>query len=125
MDYDLSEPVGFSHTRTGVDLGSRRPSMSAPTDASKTPLPPADPLAPFAATPAELKRLIATERAQVPFVAVRDAAGALALYVLHARGGDVTTIGRRADSGIPLPWDAEVSGLHAEIEEVGGVWTLS
>ncbi|HEV7753850.1 MAG TPA: FHA domain-containing protein [Baekduia sp.] len=99
--------------------------MSAPTDASTTPLPPADPLAPFAATPAELKRLIATERAQVPFVAVRDAASALALYVLHVRGGEVTTIGRRGDSGIPLPWDAEVSGLHAEIEEVGGVWTLS
>jgi predicted component of type VI protein secretion system len=34
-------------------------------------------------------------------------------------------IGRRSASDIALPWDAEVSRLHCELQWVGGEWTVA
>jgi hypothetical protein len=81
-----------------------------------------DPLGRFAATPSELKELLAAERAGIPFLAVRDAAGALQLHTIV--DGAHLTIGRRAEADVSIGWDAEVSGLHAQIESVGGELTL-
>jgi SARP family transcriptional regulator, regulator of embCAB operon len=41
-------------------------------------------------------------------------------------GGGATpvTIGRRPDSAIALPWDREVSRVHAQIERVGSDWVI-
>jgi len=35
------------------------------------------------------------------------------------------TIGRSADADVSLHWDAEVSRLHATLERVGSVWTIT
>jgi hypothetical protein len=36
----------------------------------------------------------------------------------------VLTIGRRSSCDVPLPWDREVSRLHAELTLVGGAWVV-
>jgi FHA domain len=81
-----------------------------------------DPLGRFSATPSELKQLLAAERAGTPFLAVRDADGALLLHAL-ADGAHVT-IGRREQADMSIVWDGEVSGLHCQIESAGGELTI-
>ena len=34
------------------------------------------------------------------------------------------TIGRRPTCDVPLPWDDEVSRLHAELAQIGGLWVV-
>jgi FHA domain len=82
-----------------------------------------DPVAPHALSPRELKELIATERAGKPFLAYRDGDGNLGLYVLGPDGHTIT-IGRRSETDLPIPWDGEVSGLHAELQCLSGEWTI-
>jgi hypothetical protein len=82
-----------------------------------------DPLAPHSHSPAELKRLLEAERRGEPFLALRDADGSLMLFA-PGRGGRALTVGRRAEMDLPIGWDREVSGLHAELEGLGGEWTV-
>ena len=35
------------------------------------------------------------------------------------------TLGRGADTGLSIPWDSEVSALHAELQGLGGEWTIA
>jgi len=75
------------------------------------------------ATPAELKERIEAERRMRPFLLYRDGDGAQRILGL----GDVperVTIGRGASNFVALPWDAEVSRVHASIERMGGEWTF-
>ncbi|MGI9100114.1 MAG: FHA domain-containing protein, partial [Solirubrobacteraceae bacterium] len=75
------------------------------------------------ATPAELKERIEAERGMRPFLLFRDGDGAQRILGL----GDVperVTIGRSASNFVALPWDAEVSRVHASIERMGGEWTF-
>jgi FHA domain len=58
-----------------------------------------------------------------PFVVLHDAAGKERTVVLD--GSRPATIGRRAEADVALPWDREVSRLHAELRRVAGVWTIS
>ncbi len=81
------------------------------------------PLAPHSLSPSELKRVLAAEREGRPFLAVRDGDGALGLIALEQADGTLT-LGRRMDVDVSLPWDAEVSALHAELECIAGEWTL-
>jgi FHA domain-containing protein len=81
-----------------------------------------DPLARFSATPSELKELLAVERAGTPFLAVRDARGALHLHTIA--DGAHLTICRRAQADVSIAWDGEVSGLHSQIESASGEWTI-
>jgi len=74
-------------------------------------------------TPRELKELLGAERAGRPFLAFRDEDGSLQLFTLGRRDG-ACTIGRRAETDLSIPWDAEVSGMHAELECLGGEWTI-
>lgn len=71
----------------------------------------------------ELKRVLEAERAGQPFLLYRDGAGALSAFALTPPGP--LTIGRRASNGVALEWDSQVSRAHAEIECVGGEWTLA
>jgi pSer/pThr/pTyr-binding forkhead associated (FHA) protein len=80
------------------------------------------PLAPHSATPAELRERIEAERAGVPFLVLRDGDGAQRLFVLDSATERVA-IGRSAGNDIALPWDTEVSRLHAELERLGDEWT--
>ncbi len=75
------------------------------------------------ASPAELRDRIAAERGGRPFLVFRDGDGAQ--RILHL--GDVSrvSIGRAPGNGLALPWDTEVSRLHAELEQIAGEWTVS
>jgi pSer/pThr/pTyr-binding forkhead associated (FHA) protein len=82
------------------------------------------PLAPHAATPAELRERIETEREGEPFLVLRDGDGAQHIVALEP-GTTRVTIGRSAGNDVALGWDTEVSRLHVELEQLGGEWTAS
>ncbi len=82
-----------------------------------------DPLAPHSLSPSELQELLAIERAGKPFLAFRDGEGRLGLFAT-GRGGQTRTVGRRAEMDLSIAWDSEVSGLHAELQGLGGEWTI-
>ncbi|HWH92759.1 MAG TPA: FHA domain-containing protein [Baekduia sp.] len=79
------------------------------------------PLAAHAASPGELQERLSAERAGAPFLVVRDGAGRQRLLRLD---GDRLSIGRAESNSVPLPWDTEVSRLHAELERIAGEWTV-
>jgi FHA domain/Bacterial regulatory proteins, luxR family len=80
-----------------------------------------DPLTRHSLTPGELKELLAAERTGKPFLAYRDHEGQLALLQV---GEETLMVGRRAEMGISIDWDAEVSGLHAELQCLEGEWAI-
>lgn len=87
----------------------------------------ADPLARHSLSASELKELLAVERSGEAFLAFRDEQGDLRFFAVSGRGEtrDATsTVGRRAGLDLPLTWDSEVSGLHAELHHVGGEWAI-
>lgn len=69
----------------------------------------------------ELQQRIAAERSGAPFLLYRDGEGALRIVPLDR---DRLTVGRHADSDVALPWDGEVSRVHAELERIHDEWTL-
>ncbi len=74
------------------------------------------------ATPVELKARIEAERRERPFLLYRDEGGEQ--QILDLGSVERLTIGRSATNGLPLPWDTEVSRVHASIERLGDEWTL-
>jgi len=82
-----------------------------------------DPLAPHSLAPRELKDLLAARRRHQPLLALRDQDGGLVLFELGRKEGN-RTIGRRSEASVSIPWDGEVSGLHAELQCLGGEWTI-
>ncbi len=82
-----------------------------------------DPLAPHSLSASELKELLATERAGKPFLAFRDEQGLLGFFVTD-RGGQARTLGRAVEMDLSIPWDSEVSGVHAELQGLGEEWTI-
>jgi FHA domain len=82
-----------------------------------------DPLAPHSLSPRALKTLLTAERAGDPFLAVRDSAGDLRVLRMGPPG-KASTVGRRAEADISIPWDGEVSGLHAELQCRSGEWMI-
>jgi pSer/pThr/pTyr-binding forkhead associated (FHA) protein len=81
------------------------------------------PLQAHSATPAELRERIEAERRGRPFLVFRDGDGAQRLLDLTAN--ERLSIGRGAGNELSLPWDTEVSRLHAELEAIAGEWTVS
>jgi pSer/pThr/pTyr-binding forkhead associated (FHA) protein len=81
------------------------------------------PLQAHSATPAELRERIEAERRGRPFLVFRDGDGAQRLLDLTAN--ERLSIGRGAGNELSLPWDTEVSRLHAEVEAIAGEWTVS
>lgn len=84
-----------------------------------------DPLAPHTATPEELRARIDAERAGAPFLVLRDGDGAQRIVGLGDAAAARLSIGRNPSNDVSLPWDEEVSRLHAELERIGGEWTVS
>jgi hypothetical protein len=72
-------------------------------------------------TPAELTRVLAAERGNRPFLAFRNAEAGLDLVELV---GDRVVIGRDSGNDLVLPWDVEVSRVHAMLEPLAGAWTV-
>jgi hypothetical protein len=81
------------------------------------------PLQAHSASPAELRARIEAERRGRPFLVFRDGDGSQQL--LDLAGLERLSIGRGAGNELSLPWDTEVSRLHAELEAIAGEWTAS
>jgi pSer/pThr/pTyr-binding forkhead associated (FHA) protein len=79
------------------------------------------PLASHTATPVELQERLTAERTGQPFLVLRDGEGRQRLLRLH---GDRLSVGRGESNDVPVPWDTEVSRLHAELECIAGEWTI-
>ena len=77
---------------------------------------------PHALSPAELEALLDAERQGVPFLAYRDGLGDMRLEPLASLAR--IAVGRSAQADLPLVWDTEVSRTHAQLELLGGDWTL-
>jgi hypothetical protein len=71
-------------------------------------------------TPAEVKARLDAERRGGPFLVYRDGGQAQMIVALE---GPVT-VGRRPERDVALPWDTEVSRLHAQLEPVGSDWVV-
>jgi pSer/pThr/pTyr-binding forkhead associated (FHA) protein len=85
---------------------------------------PDSPLQAHSASPVELRERIDAERLGRPFLVFRDEQGAQRIVELEdAR--ERLSIGRGAGNDVALPWDTEVSRLHAELERIAGEWTVS
>ncbi len=75
------------------------------------------------ATPVELKERIEAERRRRPFLLLRDGDGVQRIIDLDG-APERLTIGRSATSEVAVPWDGEVSRVHASLERVGDEWTI-
>ena len=75
-------------------------------------------------SPAEIAARLQAERSAVPHVVLRDG-GNLQVIVSLDRERNRLTIGRGEGSDIQVHWDRDASRAHAELERVGGVWTIS
>ena len=66
--------------------------------------------------------MIEAEREDRPFIVYRNEEGDQQILALepHRR----MTVGRNEENDVPLPWDDQVSRAHAELEVVGGEWTV-
>jgi pSer/pThr/pTyr-binding forkhead associated (FHA) protein len=80
---------------------------------------------PLTTTPTEdeLKARKAAERRGTPFLVYRDDKGAQKIVDLD-ESNRTMMIGRRFEAEVALPWDREVSRLHAQLEFKGGEWTV-
>jgi pSer/pThr/pTyr-binding forkhead associated (FHA) protein len=79
------------------------------------------PIATHAASPSELQERLTAARDGAPFLVLRDGSGRQRLRRLE---GQRLSIGRADTNDVPLPWDTEVSRLHAELEAIAGEWTI-
>lgn len=75
-------------------------------------------------TARELQSVIVAERLGQPLVLYRNGDGELQVQPLP-KGADRLTIGRRSSNDIALPWDSEVSRLHALLERLKDYWTIA
>jgi len=80
------------------------------------------PLAAHGASPAELQQRLAAQRAGLPFLLWCDAEGMQQILMLET---DRISVGRGEGNDLALVADPEVSRLHAEVERIGGEWTVS
>lgn len=65
---------------------------------------------------------IAPDWSEGPFLTYTDDNGSRRFVLLNASNS--LSIGRDPSCDVPLPWDAAVSRLHAQLDRVGGNWTL-
>ena len=71
-------------------------------------------------TPVELQAVIHAERRDESFLMYRDGEGRLQTVALSGE----FTVGRNAEAALSIDWDDQVSGLHAELKQLGGELTL-
>jgi pSer/pThr/pTyr-binding forkhead associated (FHA) protein len=74
-------------------------------------------------TPEEQKARKAAELRGAPFLVYRDDKGHQKLVELE-ENAKALTVGRRFEADVALPWDREVSRLHAQFEFRAGEWTV-
>ena len=64
------------------------------------------------------------ERSGVAFLVYRDGDGRQRIHLLEEGGSRPVTVGRDFGADVSLGWDAEVSGVHAEVARVGDDWAI-
>src|SRR4051812_343608 len=74
-------------------------------------------------TPEEQKARKAAELRGAPFLVYRDDKGHQKIVAL-VETAKALTVGRRSEADLALPWDREVSRLHAQFEFRAGEWTV-
>jgi predicted component of type VI protein secretion system len=74
-------------------------------------------------SPADVAARLEAEREGLPHLVLRDGSRTQLIVQLR-RDRRVTTIGRGDGADLQLHWDPDVSRAHAEIERVGGCWTI-
>jgi hypothetical protein len=84
---------------------------------------PLDPFALHASSADELTARFRAEAGGTPFLGLRDGEAQLRLIPLEATARPLT-IGRREASDVAITWDAEVSGVHTELQKMGDEWTV-
>ena len=72
-------------------------------------------------TQEELEARWAAEQLGEPFLVYRDEEGRQRIFTLAGRS---VTVGRRHEADVSIPWDPELSRLHAELELRAGEWTI-
>jgi pSer/pThr/pTyr-binding forkhead associated (FHA) protein len=85
---------------------------------------PRSPMAAHVASPEELRDRIEAERRGRPFLVLREEAGPQRIVDLDPDMSRLS-VGRAPQNDVDLQWDTEVSRLHAELEQIGGEWTVS
>ena len=75
-------------------------------------------------TQEELEARRAAERIGAPFLVYRDDEGRQHIFSFAQRARSVT-LGRREEADISLPWDPEMSRVHAVLELRAGEWTVT
>ena len=75
-------------------------------------------------TQEELEARRAAERIGDPFLVYRDDEGRQHIFSLAERSQSIT-LGRREEADISVPWDPEMSRVHAELALRAGEWTVS
>jgi hypothetical protein len=80
---------------------------------------PAPPIRPL--SPVGLQKILLAERKGIPFLVYVDGSGNQVIHELR-RQRRTLTIGRAASADLSLPWDEEVSRVHAELEAIGPEW---
>jgi len=80
--------------------------------------------APKPQTAVELSARLQAERVGQPFLLFRDLGGVQQIFTL-APSAERITVGRNADNDLALPWDPEVSRVHAELMRLGAEWVIS
>ena len=78
---------------------------------------------PAAPSISEAKARAEAERSGLPFLVYRDGDDAQQLFTLDP-GLVEASVGRQPSSDLPLPWDSQVSRLHARLERSGDDWTV-
>jgi pSer/pThr/pTyr-binding forkhead associated (FHA) protein len=81
------------------------------------------PLAISRASNEDLEARRDAERRGSPFLVYRDDKSTQQIFELDEGMGSLT-VGRRFEADLSLPWDPEVSRLHAEFERRAGEWTV-
>ena len=76
-------------------------------------------------TQEELEARRAAERIGDPFLVYRDDEGRQLIFSLAQRLEGGLTLGRREEADISVPWDPEMSRVHAELAYRAGEWTVS
>jgi predicted component of type VI protein secretion system len=66
----------------------------------------------------------AAERRGERFLVYRDGEDRQVIHTL-AESRTTVTIGRREEADVSIPWDPEMSRVHAELEVRAGEWTIS
>jgi hypothetical protein len=74
-------------------------------------------------TDEELDARRAAERRGERFLLYRDEEGRQVIHTLAE--GQAVTIGRRPEADVSVPWDPEMSRVHAELAVRAGEWTIS